>query len=224
MGAGRLFSIQCNSADHWCIDLEVMSKQDFIQPRRSGRVLRARRGFTLIELLVVVSIIAILIGILLPTLQAARARTIKVTCSANLRQIGLAVQMYKDHFKDVYPVARYMPPPFVSSDTDPPLPQTLEAYLIAADGSNPRTVYDCPGDNDVFRLCGSSYMYQSELSGQTLDQFFPVRLFHISASEVVVSRDFDGGTFDVTDGQIVVGPFHGVRNLLFADGHVGNFQ
>ena len=51
-------------------------------------------GFTLIELLVVVAIIAVLVAILLPALNAAREKTRGVLCQSNLKQIGIARNMY----------------------------------------------------------------------------------------------------------------------------------
>jgi prepilin-type N-terminal cleavage/methylation domain-containing protein/prepilin-type processing-associated H-X9-DG protein len=68
------------------------------------RSFRPRCGFTLVELLVVISILGVLVALLLPAVQAARAAGRRAQCASNMRQLGLALHGYCDVNRGAFPL------------------------------------------------------------------------------------------------------------------------
>src|SRR5688500_7462236 len=138
---------------------------------------RLRTAFTLVELLVVIGIIAVLIGILLPTLARARESANRLQCMSNLRQIGGAVMIYVNQSAGVCPVAPmsgndslgrprrsefaawyYLGPSGANQDYFDNLANSVIGRILKLSPKNYR-ILTCPTDPLVGRRTSPSYLY-----------------------------------------------------------------
>jgi prepilin-type N-terminal cleavage/methylation domain-containing protein/prepilin-type processing-associated H-X9-DG protein len=119
--------------------------------------MKKKNGFTLIELLVVVAIIAVLIAMLLPALSSARESARKVQCSANQRNIGVAIQQYIMAYNDYFPWACHEDTPFLKSSF---------MNLLREFGIFPKERhYVCPSDPTPYYGCKISDMGTPNVTG-----------------------------------------------------------
>jgi prepilin-type processing-associated H-X9-DG protein len=125
-------------------------------------------------LLVVIAIIAILAGLLLPSLGRSKAKAYNAACMNNLRQLGIATRVYSDENQERLPSAEILPTQPI--DPQNPLPRicdVLAKYVgrTAGTNTNSATVFKCPVDKTGrYAAEGSSYEWNAELNGHRIDE------------------------------------------------------
>jgi len=145
----------------------------------------------LVELLVVISIIALLMGILMPALSAAKRSAYKTACKQNLHGCAIGFRMYMDDNRNYMPIIFNMPNSTVQDDAN-----SVSLYAALGKYISGKEALKCPADRypekgtSYWKEEGSSYEYNTHLSNKRIEDDWFAKQF--GTKEVWVLHDYDG--------------------------------
>ena len=195
---------------------------------KTSKIGRNRNGFTLVEILVVVGIIALLAAISLAVFARVKNSARTTSCQSNLRQIGLAMQLYTADARGLYPAYSDVPPNCTWVDALLPYVKSGEIFNCPA---APDEIYK-PGcgvsesDGTELRDFNGSYVLNVPDAARTVSTNrvrFPDRfivVFDGQSSSLQFASPNEGTGLIAPESQPGNFRHDGRLNALFADGHV----
>jgi len=192
---------------------------------------KKRGGFTLIELLVVIAIIAILAAILFPVFAKAREKARMASCQSNLKQIGLAMQMYaQDYDETIDHSLRPLAPVNTSVRwSDSLMPYIKNAQVLICPSQRSDTVISY--GRNLYLGCGGIVPGQDcrrwGFATSLSDVKCPAETIYAADNQASGTAYYRGPNVDWLENDPNyyasapdTGRHNGGRNFLFLDGHV----
>lgn len=158
-----------------------------------------KRGFTLVEILIAICVIGVLVALAIPLISVTKGRADAANCLNRLRVLGVSLNLYVSEHEMKLPMLKAGRTS--RSEEEPVIDNTIDQYI------DNKEVFRCPADPKVAAESGTSYYWNSALSGQPLASLNFLGLPELSKIPVLMDKE---GWHKYSQHKV---------NYLFADGH-----